>query len=101
MAPIHGRHVAERLWRENTWCRDFLPNARWRSDEGTDDSLPWILMAAKALGQAVLDIPVGTLIERWEQRRTTLHWHQSALEIDDPLPIRHIADILERGLPSR
>ena len=69
MTPIHGRQVAERLWAENAWCREFLPNARSRGDEGTDDSLPGILMALKALGQAVLDQPLGSRIERWEQRR--------------------------------
>jgi hypothetical protein len=69
MAPIHGRRVAERLWSENVWCQDFLPNAWWRGEEGTDDSLPRILIASKALGQILLDMPLGTLIERWEQRR--------------------------------
>ncbi|HEX6509135.1 MAG TPA: hypothetical protein VF221_16020 [Chloroflexota bacterium] len=69
LAPIHGRRIAERLWTENAWCRDFLPNARLRGEEGTDDRLPWILKAAKSLGQAVLNLPPGALIERWEQRR--------------------------------
>jgi hypothetical protein len=69
MTLLHGREVAERLWTENVWCRDFLPNAWWRGDEGTDDSLPRILIASKALGQVLLDMPLGTLIERWEQRR--------------------------------
>lgn len=69
MAPIHGGRVAERLWTENAWCRDFLPNAWWRGDDCTDDSLPRILIASKALGQVLLDRPLGSLIERWEQRR--------------------------------
>jgi hypothetical protein len=69
MAPIHGREVTERLWTENSWCRDFLPNAWPREDQVPDDRLPWVLMAAKAVGQTVLDRPLGTRIERWEQRR--------------------------------
>jgi hypothetical protein len=69
MATIHGRQVAVRLWAENAWCRDFLPNARLRVDEVVDARLPWILVASKVLGRAVLDLPVGNLIERWEQRR--------------------------------
>jgi hypothetical protein len=69
MVPIHGRQVAVRLWAENAWCRDFLPNARLRGDDVVDARLPWILMASKALGQTVLGLPVGNLVERWEQRR--------------------------------
>lgn len=69
MTPLHGGQVAERLRTENTWCRDYLPNIWWRDDEGTDDSLPRALMAAKALARVVLDLPLGELIERWEQKR--------------------------------
>jgi hypothetical protein len=69
MVPIHGREVAQRFWTANAWCQDFLPNAWWRGDEGTDDRLPWMLMTSKALGQLLLDLPLGALIERWEQRR--------------------------------
>jgi hypothetical protein len=69
MTPLYGRQVAERLWMKNAWCRDVLPNAQLRVDGATDDHLPWILTSAKALGQAVLDLPLGALIEGWEQRR--------------------------------
>jgi hypothetical protein len=69
MVPIHGRTVAERFWMLNAWSRDFLPNAWWRGDEGADDRLPLMLTIVKALGQLLLDLPPGTFIERWEQKR--------------------------------
>jgi hypothetical protein len=69
MNPIHGGNTAGRLWTENAWCRDFLPNAQWRGEVGTVDELPRILTAAKAVAEMVLRLPPGTWIERWEQRR--------------------------------
>jgi hypothetical protein len=69
MEPIHGNHTAKRLWTENAWCRDFLPNARWRGDEGTAEELPWILSTAKSLAEMVLRLPPGTWIEQWERKR--------------------------------
>lgn len=68
MIPLHGREMAGRLWRENAWCRNFLPNAECREEE-VDDSLPRLLRFAKTAGQAVLDLRWGTALERWEQRR--------------------------------
>lgn len=69
MTPLHGRHMAERLWSENLWYREYLPNAGWRGGELASDGLPWMLRASKAVGQALLGLPVGDLVERWEQRR--------------------------------
>jgi hypothetical protein len=69
MHPIHGGHIAKRLWTENLWCRDFLPNAQSRGNDGTGDELPWILTTMKALAEMVLRLPPGTWIERWEQNR--------------------------------
>ncbi len=69
MDPIHGRYTALRLWSENAWCREFLPNAQWRGDDGTVDELPWILTTVKALAERVLRLPPGSWIEGWEQKR--------------------------------
>ena len=69
MEPLYGKHTARRLWNENAWCRDFLPNSRWRGDESSGEDLPWILSRAKSLAETVLRLPAGSWIERWEQKR--------------------------------
>jgi hypothetical protein len=69
MTPLHGGEIARRLWQENEWCRDLLPNAQWRDDSIADDRVPPVSMRLKSLGQALLDLPPGTFLERWERRR--------------------------------
>jgi hypothetical protein len=69
MEPIYGTYTAQRLWTENAWYRDFLPNARWRGDDGTAEDLPWILSTTKSVAEMVLRLPPGTWIEQWEQGR--------------------------------
>jgi hypothetical protein len=68
MVPLHGRSVAERLWRENHWYQHFLPNAQVRAGDGTD-ALARPVAALKALAEGVLRSPPGDVIERWERER--------------------------------
>lgn len=69
MIPLYGGQMAECLWTKNAWYRDFLPNAWRNTEEVADDEIPRILMLFKELGQMVLDLPFGTFVEQWEQRR--------------------------------
>jgi hypothetical protein len=69
MVPLHGRHIALRLWEENEWYGTLLPNAGPVSlDAVTDRSLPG-LSTAKRLGETLLRLPPGNLLECWERER--------------------------------
>ena len=69
MVPIHGQAMAARLWAENAWCRDLLPNAYCRELDRTSDRLPVGVRLVKALAQTLLWLPPGDWVEQWEQRR--------------------------------
>jgi hypothetical protein len=68
MAPLHGTPVTLRLWSENRWFQDFLPNAV--TTPPTDrDRLPIALAAFKLLGERILRLPAFDAVERWERER--------------------------------
>lgn len=69
MAPLYGRQAAERFWAENAWCTDYLPNARRPAADRTDDAIPAVWAATRAVAERALRFPPGTWIERWEQKR--------------------------------
>jgi hypothetical protein len=69
MVPIHGQAIAARLWEENAWCFDLLPNARYQELDRVSDRLPVGVRLLKAVSQTLLWLPPGDRVEQWEQRR--------------------------------
>lgn len=69
MIPMRGSSVARRLWAENQWYRDFLPNAQWNALDGRDDALAAPLAALKSVAELLLRSRVCDAIEDWERER--------------------------------
>jgi hypothetical protein len=69
MVVMHGSETATRLWNSNSWCGDFLPNAKCPRSDDRADALPYPLRLAKLAGEFLLGTSAGRRLELWEQGR--------------------------------
>lgn len=69
VVPLHGARVAHRLRSENQWYLDILPNLDCEEPLDVRDDLPWPLATLKSLAEAILRLPPGDAVERWERER--------------------------------
>jgi hypothetical protein len=77
MVPLSGRSVYSAIRAENPWVQKYLPNAGGEPNVPIQSEDPH--SPIQAIGERILQSPVGEFLERWEMRRK-LHKFQHLTE---------------------